>query len=112
MAWSATRQAQGGYLNPHKQRRILHAHAGICHVCGHPDATTVDHVIPWAEWHRTDLSPHDASNLAPIHELCPHCGRECHPDKTKAEAARGRERARARRAARGRQREGHPGSLA
>ena len=113
MAWSETRQAQGGYLHPKKVQRILAQHGHVCHVCHHAGATEVDHVVPWAEWMRRDLSVHDQTNLAPIHgQPCPTCGAECHPIKTKAESARGRARAQAKREALGRRpTEKHPGAL-
>lgn len=106
-------RAPSDYLNPHKAARIIAAHAGICHICGHPGATEVDHLIPWAEWTRADLSVHDKSNLAPAHgNPCPMCGQHCHADKSKAEAARGSRRAAARRVAAGRRpSESHPGRL-
>ena len=113
MAWDSKRRTPADYLHPAKQRRILNAHHGVCHLCGHPDATEVDHLVPWAEWQRTDLSVHDASNLAPAHGTpCPTCGRTCHEDKSKAEAARGRARANDKRKAQARRPvEKHPGSL-
>jgi len=113
MAWESKRRPPSEYLNPHKQRRVLEYHGYICHLCGHDGATEVDHVTSWSEWTRTDLSVHDASNLAPAHgTACPTCGRDCHADKTKAEAARGRARSNARReAVRRRPDEPHPGRL-
>lgn len=113
MAWDEQRQRAGGYLNPHKVQRILVAHRYVCHLCGHDGATQVDHVTPYAEWRHPTLSVHDASNLAPAHgEPCATCGRDCHADKTKAEAARGRARAQAKRKAQvSRPDEKHPGSL-
>lgn len=111
-AWQGPR-TPSDYLHPKKRDRVLRAHAGICHLCGHPDAEQVDHLIPWAEWTNPTLSVHDASNLAPAHGApCPTCGRQCHDDKTKAEAARGRARAHAKRAAQARRPASkHPGSL-
>lgn len=112
MAWNAARATGGGYLHPKKQQRILTQHGGVCHLCGHEGATEVDHITPWAEWQHPTLSVHDATNLAPAHgSPCPTCGRDCHADKTKAEAARGRARANARRqAAARRPPERHPGA--
>lgn len=98
------------YLNRHKAQRILVRDGGMCYLCGHPGATQVDHVTPWAEWTRTDLSVHDASNLAAVHggAPCPVCGASCHEGKSKAEAARGVQR----RVARGkRPAEQHPGAV-
>ena len=95
MAWDNKRRPASEYIHPKKAARVIAQHGGICHLCGHPGATQVDHVVPWAEWTRTDLNVHDKSNLAPAHgEACPVCGRECHADKTKAEAARGAQRKR------------------
>lgn len=112
MGWDQKRRPPSEYLHPAKRQRILYAHAGICHTCGHPDADQVDHVIAWAEWTRTDLSVHDASNLAPIHEYCSTCDVRCHEVKTNAEAARGRARGNERRKAQAvRPREQHPGSI-
>ena len=113
MAWNAQRQQAGGYLHPKKQQRILAQHGGICHLCGHADATEVDHLVPWAEWTHPTLSVHDKSNLAPAHGTpCPTCGRDCHADKTKAEAARGRARGHAKRATLARRPgEPHPGAI-
>ena len=110
MAWDQKRRPPSEYIPWHKQQRILAAHAGICWLCGHDGGLLeVDHVIPWAEWTRTDLSMHDASNLAPAHgSACPTCGRDCHADKSKQEAARGSTR----RAARGKRVvERHPGLI-
>ena len=114
MAWADKRRTPADYLNPHKAARILAAHGHVCHLCGHSGGVlNVDHVIPWAEWTHPTLSVHDASNLAPAHgEACPTCGRDCHDIKTKAEAARGRARGTAARAARGKRTpERHPGAL-
>lgn len=93
MAWEQKRRPASEYINRHKADRILARDHHICHVCGHGYAEQVDHIIPWAEWTRTDLSPHDQANLAPIHgTACRTCGAECHNDKTQAEAARGSQR--------------------
>jgi len=109
MAWDQKRRTPADYINPHKTARIIAAHAGICHLCGHGQATQVDHVIAWSEWTNPTLSVHDASNLAPAHgSVCPICGRDCHADKSKTEAARGSTR----HAARGRRpAERHPGMI-
>ena len=113
MAWEDKRRPPSEYLHPKKQQRVLATHGHVCHLCGHGDADQVDHVTPWAEWTRTDLSVHDASNLAPAHGTpCPTCGRECHEDKSKAEAARGRARATSKLKAQARRpSERHPGAL-
>lgn len=80
-------------------RRVMTAHHGVCHVCGHDGSTQVDHIINIATWLRQSMpgSPDQPSNLAPIHGTpdgrsgaCPTCGKRCHFDKTQAEAAAGR----------------------
>jgi len=113
MAWGQKRRTPADYIERHKAARVLAAHAGICHLCGHPDATQVDHVTCWAEWTIPNVSVHDASNLRPAHGTpCPTCGRDCHADKSKAEAARGRAAGYAKRAARGKRPiEKHPGAI-
>lgn len=113
MSWDQRRRTPADYLQPHKAARILAAHAGICHLCGHPGATSVDHIIPWSQWDHPGLSVHDKSNLAPAHATpCPTCGRDCHADKTKTEAAAGRAKAAAARQAAGRRPvQPHPGAI-
>ena len=109
MAWNQKRRTPTDYINPHKAARIIAAHDGICHLCGHGDATQVDHVIPWAEWTNPTLSVHDASNLAPTHGTpCPTCELDCHAIKSKQEAARGSTRYAARSK---RPTERHPGLI-
>jgi len=91
MAWTQKRRTPADYIDVHKAQRVLAAHGYVCHLCGHEGGVLeVDHIIPWAEWTHIDVSVHDASNLAPAHgSACPTCGRDCHADKSKAEAARG-----------------------
>lgn len=113
MPWADKRRPASEYINPHKAARIIAAHRGVCHLCGHDRAEQVDHVVPWAEWTHHDLSVHDASNLAPAHgRPCPTCGIACHDDKSKHEATRGRARTYAERKSAGkRPLEPHPGAL-
>ena len=114
MAWDQKRRAPSEYIERHKAQRVITAHAGICYLCGHDGGVLdVDHIVPWAEWAVLNVSVHDASNLAPAHGTpCPTCGRDCHADKSKAEAARGRTAGYAKRAARGKRPiEKHPGAL-
>jgi 5-methylcytosine-specific restriction protein A len=68
-----------------------------CTLCGAP-AVQVDHIVPVAEG-----GTHDLDNLAAICQ-------SCHDAKTKAESARGRERASRRRQQR--RTEPHPGAIA
>jgi hypothetical protein len=113
MAWDNKRRTSADYLHPKQRQRTLRQHAEVCHICGHGGAEEVDHIVPWAEWHDASRSVHTPSNLAPAHgQPCPTCGRHCHSDKTKAEAARGRAKAtQARRLASRRPAETHPGAL-
>lgn len=73
--------------------RILTRDHGICHICGGPGATQVDHIIAIAEG-GTDSD----DNLAPIH---PH---PCHAHKSSAEGHHARWATRATRTP-----EPHPG---
>lgn len=68
-----------GWARQKRNAHILRRDHGICHVCGNPGATQVDHVIPEAEGGTSA-----DSNLAPIHD------EPCHRAKTAAEAARAR----------------------
>ena len=60
-------------------RRLVLAASDICHVCGKPGATQVDHVTPLAEGGSPGLD-----NLAPIHDD------PCHRRKSSAEGNRKR----------------------
>lgn len=113
MPWANKRRPPAEYINSHKAQRIIARDHGVCYLCGHDGATEVDHITPWSEWTRTDVSVHDAGNLAAVHgRPCAMCDRDCHADKSKAEAARGRRRASQRRAAQGkRPTEQHPGAV-
>lgn len=58
-------------------RKILAA-SDICHLCGHPGADAVDHVIPLSRGGTEDLS-----NKKPAHHdvYCETCGHRCNRDK-------------------------------
>ena len=71
-----------GWAQQREARYVLYRDDTICHVCGRPGATEVDHIIPTAEG-----GADNPTNKAPIHI------EPCHREKTAAEAARGRERA-------------------
>ena len=43
---------------------VLEFHHRVCHLCGHPGAEQVDHIIPFTE--RADLAT-DPKNLRPAH---------------------------------------------
>ncbi|MGZ4574421.1 MAG: HNH endonuclease, partial [Mycobacteriaceae bacterium] len=71
MAWEDKRRTGGDYLHPKQRQRTLTKHHHVCHICGHPGAEEVDHIVPWAEW-TGSLSVHHPSNLAPAHgNPCP-----------------------------------------
>jgi 5-methylcytosine-specific restriction enzyme A len=83
----------------HAQRaRVLRDHGRICHLCGGPGATEVDHV--------TAGDDHGEANLRPAHKAC-------HARKSSSEGGTAAGQARkARAAARYRPAEPHPGLLA
>jgi 5-methylcytosine-specific restriction endonuclease McrA len=62
-----------------KARARLLAESDVCHLCGHPGADVVDHVIPVA----SGADPEDTSNWLPAHGVrrCPTCGRNCNGEK-------------------------------
>lgn len=107
MTWTKDPNRRRGQPLAQRQR-ILRKHAGICHICGHPDAEQIDHIVNVKTWRAQQLpgSPHRDSNLAPAHDRpCPTCGRRCHVEKTQAEAQRARKTRRTRPA------EPHPGAI-
>jgi len=75
------RRTVTGWEEQRRARRVLRAHAGICHVCGKPGAGQVDHVIPLAQGGADDIA-----NLRPIH------AEPCHREKTQREAKQARQR--------------------
>ncbi|MGO1385749.1 MAG: HNH endonuclease [Arachnia sp.] len=55
----------------------------ICHICGHDDADTADHVVPIARGGTNDIT-----NLKPAHHgPCPTCNRQCNREKNAREYA-------------------------
>ena len=81
--------------------RVLRLHAGVCHICGLPGATEVDHVVPVSRG-GTD----DEANLRPAHGrrdvLEGRSNRNCHGAKTARESGR---------VSRKREPEPHPGAI-
>ena len=54
------------------------ANSTICHICGHDQADTADHLVPIERGGSNDMS-----NLKPAHHLpCPTCGRMCNREKS------------------------------
>lgn len=61
-----------------RENQQILAASDVCHLCGHPSADAVDHVIPLARGgadHRTNKAPahHDVP--------CPTCGHKCNREK-------------------------------
>ena len=59
-------------------RAVIQRHGGLCHLCGHGGARSVDHVIavaerPELEWELSNCRP---AHNAP-HNRCPVCGLGC-----------------------------------
>ncbi|MER8042720.1 HNH endonuclease signature motif containing protein [Streptomyces sp. NPDC094032] len=59
----------------------------VCHLCGHPQADTVDHVVPVS---KGTVDPSDQDNWLPAHGVngCPTCGRKCNGEKSDRAAPR------------------------
>lgn len=70
-----------GWQQSRDKEYVLYRDSTVCHVCGRPGATIVDHVIPVGEGGADTVE-----NKAPIH------AEPCHRLKTAEEARRGRER--------------------
>lgn len=75
------RHTGSGWQQQRDAKYVLYRDDTICHVCGNPGATIVDHIIPV-----TEGGPDTLDNKAPIH------AEPCHRIKTAEEAARGRAR--------------------
>lgn len=76
--WNRPRRVPRRSFNTAEKRYILDRDGGICHVCGRPDATEADHVVPVAEG-----GAHSVDNGAPIHP------EPCHREKSREESLRG-----------------------
>ncbi len=78
-----------------RNRARLLATSDVCALCGHPDARTADHIVPWRRWPRDidgRLIPgfNSLGNLQPAHgtmgpkqepNRCPTCGKLCNQSK-------------------------------
>ena len=65
----------------HLWRRAVHAMWGYrCHLCGHANAHTADHLVPLSAWSN---QPYDARLSRPAHgiEGCPTCGLKCNSSR-------------------------------
>jgi 5-methylcytosine-specific restriction protein A len=72
MSWETSNRRQRLPVDWQKRRRhVLRRDRGVCHVCGLPGATGVDHVTPGDD--------HSLGNLAAIHN------RPCHAQKSSRE---------------------------
>lgn len=73
-----SRERQNTRAKRARNQRILAA-SDVCHVCGHPGADAVDHVVPIARGGTDTMD-----NLRPAHhtEACETCGRKCNREKT------------------------------
>lgn len=70
-----------------KLRRAILAESDVCHLCAHPGADTIDHLIPISRG-----GGHDPDNLRPAHGVnsCTTCGRRCNQERgNKARTAAG-----------------------
>ncbi|NQW71835.1 MAG: HNH endonuclease [Actinobacteria bacterium] len=47
------------------RERVMRAHNGVCHLCGHDAADAIDHIVPVSRG-----GSDDPSNLAPAHTSC------------------------------------------
>lgn len=66
-------QRMHGRRRQERNAKILAA-SDVCHICGHPEADAVDHVVALAR----GGSDTDPANLKPAHHRpCPTCGHPC-----------------------------------
>lgn len=70
-----------GKLYDQLKRLTIANAAGICHICGHDGANSVDHLVPlsWGQ-----VSGWDLANWRAAHgggRPCPTCGVECNASK-------------------------------
>ena len=76
-------ERMGGRRRQERNARILNA-SNVCHICGHPGADAVDHVVPLNPKPGGAQGTEDIANLRPAHHdtPCPTCGRKCNREKT------------------------------
>lgn len=81
--WANAKQRRPGALTGSalqtRNRRIIARDHGLCGICGMPEATQVDHIVPLAEG-----GSDEDHNLRAVHPAC-------HRIKSQREAARGRQ---------------------
>ena len=58
-------QRKNGRAEGRLRRHILARDNWICHICGHPGADTMDHLIPWSHGGTNTLD-----NLRAAHRSC------------------------------------------
>lgn len=78
----------GGVYTPHRGgrpytrfcRAVYLMWGRTCHLCGHPGADSVDHLIPLSVWPDQPLDPTQAR---PAHGVagCPTCGVKCNQSR-------------------------------
>lgn len=76
--YETERHPSGAVWN-RKKRHVIAYYNGICHLCQHPGALQVDHLVPYAETHDDSIE-----NLRPAHGTaktqknpCPVCKLNC-----------------------------------
>lgn len=62
------------------RKAVLSRYGGICHLCGHKDANTADHLIPVSIWNN---QPYEPMLARPAHgiEGCPTCHVKCNSSR-------------------------------
>jgi 5-methylcytosine-specific restriction endonuclease McrA len=67
-----------------RANKALLAACDVCHLCGHPGADAVDHVIPLRPRPGHPAGTDTPDNRRPAHHdvACPTCGHKCNREKT------------------------------
>jgi len=63
------------------KRQVLELWGDQCHLCGHPGATQVDHLIPLSKQPHQPLDPELARPAHGSNAPCPVCGRACNQSR-------------------------------